>query len=384
MVRTGAERAVADPALLGPGRLGLFTNCTGTLTDLSRTVDRLLAAGAPITTLFGPEHGIDGSAQAGAETASGRDLATGLDVRETYRLTADELDRAIGDAPIDTIVFDIQDLGLRFYTYAWSMSDALHSAARIGKRFVLLDRPDPLGGAIAAGPGLEAAFASFVGRRDVPIRYGLTLGELARLIVAEDGLDVDLDVVTVTGWRRDDLWPATGLVFVPPSLNIPTFEAATCYAGTCLIEGTNLSEGRGTALPFQLVGAPYADHRLARRLRDARLPGLAVREAHFVPTFSTWSGQTCHGVGLHPTDPVAFDALDATVTLLGLCTELYPEFEFLPPSRDLNNNPGTIHPIDRLWGSTQLRTAILAGHRPSVPPASTPSALYPDSVLCYD
>ncbi|MES1169295.1 MAG: DUF1343 domain-containing protein, partial [Leifsonia sp.] len=248
--RTGVDIVAETPELLGGRRIGLLTNFTGTTPDLGRTVDALVDAGAPITALFGPEHGLNGSVQAGETETSTHDARTDLPIVETYLKKGDELDRLIEESGVDTIVFDMQDLGVRYYTYIWSLYDCLQSAARTGVRFVVLDRPNPLGGAVVSGPGLDVAgFGSFVGRSDVHQRHGLTAGELARLFNARDlpadGLSADLDVVAMTGWDAGSDFDATGLPWVPPSPNMPTIDTAYAFTGTGIFEGTNVSEGRG-------------------------------------------------------------------------------------------------------------------------------------------
>ena len=260
-VRTGAERAVETPRMLGRGPIGLLTNFTGTLPDLRRTSTALVAAEAPVTVLLSPEHGLHGSAQAGAAGSESRDPETGLPVIDTYLKQGPALDEMLSTSGIDTIVFDMQDIGVRYYTYIWSLFDTLFSAARTGIRFVVLDRPNPLGGAVAEGPGLDAArFGSFVGRSDIRLRHGLTAGELARLFVARDlaaeGLTVDLEVVELEEWDAARDFDGTGLPWVPPSPNMPMLDTAYVFAGLGLIEGTNVSEGRGTTHPFETTGAP--------------------------------------------------------------------------------------------------------------------------------
>lgn len=365
-IRTGAQRAVDDPALLGEGPLGLLTNFTGTLPDLRRTSDALVAAGAPVTVLFGPEHGLNGSVQAGETEAGTRDGRTGLPVVETYLSSGADLDALFRESGVRTIVFDMQDLGVRYYTYIWTMFDALESAARTGLRFVVLDRPNPLGGAVREGAGLDAPrFASFVGRSDIRQRHGLTAGELARLFVSRDlaarGLAVELEVIELEGWEAAAGWEATGLPWVPPSPNIPTLDTAYAFAGTGLIEGTNVSEGRGTTRPFEMLGAPFVDGRLGARLREAELPGVLFREVWFAPTFHKYAGRTIRGVQLHVHDRETFRPVATGLAVIDALAELYPaDFRFLPPGERLDG-PDRRHAIDLLWGSDALRRAVEGG-----------------------
>lgn len=364
--RTGAQRAADDIRLLGDGRIGLLTNFTGTMPDLERTSDALVAAGAPITVLFGPEHGLNGSVQAGETEAEAYDARTDLPIVETYLKSGEELDRVFLDSGVSTIVFDMQDLGVRYYTYIWTLFDALESAARTGLRFVVLDRPNPLGGVLLEGPGLaDPAFASFVGRSDIHQRHGLTAGELARLFASRDlaqrGLTVDLHVVEVDGWAPGDDFDGTGLPWVPPSPNMPTLDTAFAFSGTGIFEGTNVSEGRGTTRPFETLGAPYIDGRLASRLRELDLPGVLFREVWFAPTFHKYAGSTVRGVQLHVSDRGAFRPVATGLAVLDAIAGLYPEeFRFLPPGERLDG-PDRRHAVDLLWGSDALRTAVESG-----------------------
>lgn len=366
-VRTGAERAVENPRMLGRGPIGLLTNFTGTLPDLQRTSDVLLASGAPVTALFGPEHGVNGSAQAGAAESAEADEATGLPVIDTYLKQGEALDELVVASGVETIVFDMQDVGVRYYTYVWSLYDALFAAARTGIRFVVLDRPNPLGGTIAEGPGLDAArFASFVGRSDVRQRHGLTAGELARLFVSRDlaaaGLTVDLGVVELEGWDATRDFHGTGLQWVPPSPNMPTVDTAYAFAGLGLIEGTNVSEGRGTTRPFETIGAPFVDRRLAKRLRDVRLPGVLFREVWFTPTFSKYAGQTVRGVQLHVHDRRTFRPVETGLVVIDALATLYPgDFRLLAPDTRLDG-PEPRAGIDLLWGSDTLRRTVENGN----------------------
>lgn len=367
-VRTGAERLARTPALAGGARLGLITNPTGVLPDLTPTVDALQAAGLRLTALFGPEHGLRGTTQAAGSEADGVDERTRLPVHDTHGRSGEELDRVVAASGVDTLVFDIADVGSRFYTYVWTMYDLLASAARLGLRFVVLDRPNPLGGLVTEGPVLDPAFASFVGRFPLPVRHGRTVGELAVLF----GFDVDLTVVQMEGWRREMTYAATGLPWVMPSVNMPTADTALVYPGTCLFEGTNVSEGRGTTRPFELIGAPYADGRFAARLRELGLPGVRFRETWFTPTFHKHAGVRVRGVQLHVHDPRAFRPVLTGVSMLHVARTLYPG--------DLNwSGPGRF--LDQLWGSDTLSRCLDAGADPRelCPPPGRPEGglLYP-------
>lgn len=396
-VRTGAMRLRDDPGLIRGERLGLVTNHTGVMPDLGRNVDALQAAGVNLRALFGPEHGLGGSAQAGASEAAGTDGPSGLPVFDTYRRSGDELAEQLRSSGVDTILYDLQDIGARFYTYVWTMYDVMVAAARTGQRVVILDRPNPIGGLLSEGPGLDPAYTSFVGRADIPLRHGLTCGELARLlnaaaIPAKAGRPVELDVVPVDGWRRSDDADATDLPWVFPSPNIPTLDSAYVYPGTGLVEGTNLSEGRGTTRPFEIVGAPYVDERLAPALNERAadsgaggLEGVRFRELAFTPTFGKHASEPCRGVQLHVLDRVAFEPVRTAVLLLVTARRLYPDaFGWREPAR----TGGAKHsPADRLWGSDTLRRALDAGDEDAalglLPPRSTPRERYDGSVLLY-
>lgn len=253
---------------------------------------------------------------------------------------------------MDTVVFDIQDAGARFYTYIWTLYDCMEAAALAGKRFVVLDRPNPVTGRAALGPVLDRAFASFVGRREISQAHGMTVAELALLFNAEFLADrpVELDVVKMSGWRREDFFDATGLPWVPPSPNMPTPETAVVYSGTCLFEGTNLSEGRGTTRPFELLGAEGIDHRWAAAANALELPGVAFREAYFAPTFSKFEGKTVGGVQVHVQDRKVFDPVRTGIGLLVTAKRTWSGFAWRADNA-----------IDRLSGNTRVRTMIDAG-----------------------
>jgi uncharacterized protein YbbC (DUF1343 family) len=369
-VLTGAERAVRQPGLIGGRRIGLATNGTGVVADLRRTVDALQAAGAPLRALFGAEHGLGGSAQAGCTEAKTVDATTGLPVFETYLASDDDLDAALIESGVETLVFDMQDVGVRFYTYIWTLFDLLRSAARTGCGVVVLDRPNPLGGVVVNGPGVRAGFESFVGRCSIPIRHGLTVGELARhfalaVIPERDGLDVDLDVIEMAGWSRRHSFRDTGLPWVPPSPNMPTVDTALAYAGFALFEGTNVSEGRGTTTPFEVFGAPYVDGRLVPALRSLSLPGVAFRAVDYVPTFHKYCGQAISGAQVHVTNPDAFDPIATALAVMGTFVRLYPDdFAVLEPGiASESGDQG--YALDRLWGSSDLRDCLTERGDPS-------------------
>ncbi|MCF3121392.1 exo-beta-N-acetylmuramidase NamZ family protein [Streptomyces luteocolor] len=352
-LRTGFERLAADGyALLDGRRVGVVTNPTGVTRDVRHVVDVLHAdERVDVVAVFGPEHGFRGTAQAGGSEGRHDDPATGLPVYDTYRKSGKELADVFTASGADTLLFDIQDVGARFYTYIWTLYDCMVAARLAGKRLVVLDRPNPVSGRDAYGPVLERRFASFVGREPVAQAHGMTVAELALLFNGEFlERPVELETVLMTGWRRADFFDASGLPWVPPSPNMPTPDTALVYAGTCLFEGTNLSEGRGTTRPFELLGADGVDRRWATALGELDLPGVRFREAYFAPAFSKFQGRTIGGVQLHVHDREAYDAVRTGIALLVTAKKAWRGFAWRSD-----------HWIDRLTGSARVRTAIDAG-----------------------
>lgn len=368
-VITGADRIVENPTLLEHKRWGIVTNYTGVTSSLELTATALHKAGAPLVAIFGPEHGTRGTAQAGFSEESEADPETGLPVYDTYLKEGAELDAIIAAADVDVLVFDMQDLGVRFYTYVWTFVDCMRSAARLGIDVVVLDRPNPLGGVKVEGPALdESGFSSFVGRVDVATRHGLTVGELLGMVARRDtaaGLpEANLRVIEMIGWDRKMLWADTGLPWVMPSPNMPTPDSALAYVGTGLFEGTLMSEGRGTTRPFELIGAPWVDSRYVETLNALELPGVRFRESWFNPTFHKFAGEVVAGVQLHILDTNSFAPVATAVAMIDAAKELYPDhFAWRLPERSAESLSDTIPFIDLLWGSDSLRTTIDAGGR---------------------
>ncbi|MFC8268855.1 exo-beta-N-acetylmuramidase NamZ domain-containing protein [Streptomyces cinereoruber] len=352
-VRTGFERLAADGyAQLAGQRVGVVTNPTGVTPDARHLVDVMHAdERVDLTAVFGPEHGFRGTAQAGGSEGRYDDPATGLPVYDTYLKSGRPLADVFTASGVDTVVFDIQDAGARFYTYIWTLYDCMEAAALAGKRFMVLDRPNPVTGRAALGPVLDRAFATFVGREPIAQAHGMTVAELALLFNGEFlAAPVALETVRMSGWRRSDFFDATGLPWVPPSPNMPTPETALVYSGTCLFEGTNLSEGRGTTRPFELLGAEGIDRRWAEAANALGLPGVRFREAYFAPTFSKFQGRTVGGVQLHVHDRESFDPVRTGIGLLVTARRSWSGFAWRPD-----------HWIDRLTGSARVRTLIDAG-----------------------
>ena len=311
-------------------RVGLITNPTGVDKDLNSIVDRFYQdKDINLTALYGPEHGVRGDAQAGSYVDFYIDETTGLPVYSLYGKTRKPTPEMLED--VDVLVFDIQDVGTRFYTYIYTMALAMEAAEEKGIPFVVLDRPNPLGGLKVEGPILEAPeYASFIGQYEIPLRHGMTVGELAKLFNKEFGIGADLKVVKMKNWKRQMNYEDTGLEWVLPSPNMPTLDTAYAYPGTGLIEGTNLSEGRGTTKPFELLGAPFINStELARELNKLKLKGVEFRAASFTPTFSKHSGVLTHGVQVHITDYDDFVPLETGLHIVKTVHDLYPEeFEF--------------------------------------------------------
>ncbi|MGP9538946.1 exo-beta-N-acetylmuramidase NamZ family protein [Brachybacterium sp. AOP43-C2-M15] len=354
---SGLDRLLVEPALRPSGRLGLLTHFAAVTPDLHRGVDALVAAGIRPDCLISPEHGYWGTGQAGVGNDEDVDRATGLPVLDAYGVHGEALDRLLGGAGIDHVVVDLQDAGCRFYTYMWSMVDVMASCGRLGLPVTVLDRPAPLA-AVATGPGLDPACASFVGRLGVPLRHGERLGGIARIVAAHH-LDPapDLHVVEAPGADGSAPW-------VAPSPNMPTRTTLALYPGTGLLEGTVYSEGRGTTAPFQVFGAPWCGPELAAHLRELELPGVAFREAAYRPTHADFAGERVHGAQVHMTvgldragtDTALFDPLAVGHAIISALAALHPD---RPLWRE--QVPGRPPFIDLLWGSSAFREGIEAG-----------------------
>jgi uncharacterized protein YbbC (DUF1343 family) len=317
--------------------------------------------GLRLRALFGPEHGIWADAQDLVEVGDSRDPRTGLPVYSLYGRTRVPTSEML--AGLDAVVFDMQDVGARYYTFAYTLLHVLEACAREGRRVVVLDRPNPLGGDAVEGNVLDPAFASFVGLHPLPVRHGLTLGELGLLFREERDLDVDLTVIRMQGWRRGMAFEETGLPWVMPSPNMPAVDTAFVYPGGCLIEGTNLSEGRGTTRPFELVGAPWLDPwALAKDLEREGLPGARFRPVFFTPTFQKHAGKPCGGVQVHVHDRRRFSAYLAYWLLIFHARRQSPrKFAWRKPPYEYER---VKLPIDILCGTDRIRRAIERGASP--------------------
>jgi uncharacterized protein YbbC (DUF1343 family) len=323
-------------APLAGKRVGLITNHTGLAADGVSTIDLLFRTDVcKLTALFSPEHGIRGTAD--EKVNSSVDKATGLPVYSLYgetRRPTPEMLRGV-----DALVFDIQDVGARFYTYAATMAYAMEAAAKTGIPFYVLDRPNPIGGIKIEGPMLDADKTSFTGYMPMPVRHGMTMGELARYFNAENRIGAKLEVIAMKGWRRADMFWDTGQVWVNPSPNMRSVTAAILYPGVCLLESANISVGRGTEKPFEIVGAPWIQpDRFAGLLRNAGIAGMEFVPLYFTPDSSRHKGVRCGGVNLIITDAEKLDSVSLGLTMVSVLRKLYPsEFE-IDRVRDLLGN----------------------------------------------
>ena len=390
-----SPRAGPYRARLEGRRIGLVSHPAAVTQQLVGSVEALQEAGLRLTALFGPEHGFTAAALDGEVVQAGREARSGLPIYSLYGDTLQPTPEMLRE--VDVLVVDLQDVGARFYTFVSTLFYVLGAAGRNGCPLMLLDRPNPITGSRVNGPMLEAGWESFVGLAPTPVLHGMTLGELGRLLNDRFRLAADLTVVPLEGWRREQWFDQTGRLWIPTSPAMPRLETAVVYPGMCFLEGTNLSEGRGTSLPFEMAGAPWVDGvRLERYLRALGLPGVVFRAVHFrpwaayptpgnlTPTLSNGSaplergnptpavvctatlpngktplgrGEVCQGVQVHVIDRESFDPLRSGLEIIAACQELWPDrFVFLPPDGDSQ----AAH-FDRLAGSDRLRRQLLAG-----------------------
>ncbi len=358
-VRLGSEQLLRAGHLKGR-RIGVVANPASIDADFVSIVDRIAALPeVTLAALFGPQHGYRADVQDNmVESAHGLEPRRQVPIyslySETREPTADML------AGVDLLVVDLQDVGTRVYTFVYTMAHCLRAAARHGVEVIVCDRPNPIGGARVEGPVLTRGFESFVGEHPIPMRHGMTIGELARFFNDEFGIHADLGVATMSGWRRDMYHDDTGLPWVMPSPNMPTLETAIVYPGSVLFEGTVLSEGRGTTRPFEILGAPWIDgEQLAGRMNALGLDGVHFRPVTFEPTFQKHAGQTCGGCQIHVTDRTRFRPVLTGVSLLAEFRRASPEqFAWRRPPYEYEREK---MPIDILAGSDALRAKIEAG-----------------------
>jgi uncharacterized protein YbbC (DUF1343 family) len=345
-------------------KVGVITNQTGVNSRGEHIADLLHAAPeVDLKALFGPEHGIRGQVEGGEKITSGLDPETGVPVISLYGKTRKPTPEMLEG--LDWLIFDIQDVGARFYTYISTMSLAMEAAAENGVNFMVLDRPNPITGTLVEGPVLDPQFKSFVGIHPIPLRHGMTVGELARLFneegYLENRIQADLTVIKMENWRRDMWYEETGLNWINPSPNMPTPSTAVLYPGMGLLEATNVSEGRGTKNPFENVGAPWIEaDQLMAKLQAFNIEGIAIQGTTFVPvdmpgaaTNPKYEGETCQGVFLKVTDPHHFKSVAFGIRLLCALQELYPEKFSMSEKR-----------MSRMTGQAWVRQAILNGQAP--------------------
>jgi uncharacterized protein YbbC (DUF1343 family) len=354
-VRPGIDVLLADSAhLVRDRRVGLVTNQAGVDASGVSDVVRLRTAGIRLVALFSPEHGFRGAADPGAAVASSIDSATGLPIYSLYGRTSAPTDSML--AGIDVMLVDLQDAGARYYTYLYTTIEVMQAAGRHDMPVIVLDRPDPIGG-LVQGNVLDPAYTSPVGRLAIPMRHGMTLGELSRLAKADLDLGTDLRIVPLGGWRRSSTWDETGLRFVAPSPNLRSMESLFHYPGLCLFEGTNLSVGRGSDAPFEQIGAPWLDTAaVLARVRSARLSGVKFRGVSFTPARpgdGKFQDTSVAGIRLEVTDHLTYDPTATAVHLLAAIRATQPrQFAWLQAH------------FDRLAGGARLRQALEAGTDP--------------------
>lgn len=354
----GVERRDLLVRELSGKRLGLITNPSGVSQQLRPTVDYLYD-NFKLTALFSAEHGVRGDAQAGQKVDTYTDPLTSLPVYSMY--SKDKADISGALEALDCLVYDIQDVGLRFYTYIYTLAEAMRAAAAKGVPVVVLDRYDPIGLSKVEGTLLDDAFSSGVGKFSLPSRYGLSVGEFARYVNEEYSIGCDLRVIPCASLTRKDDAFSISLPWISPSPNLPTVESTLCYIGTVLFEGTNLSEGRGTTKPFELIGAPWlrADE-LARHFNSEGIEGAILRPAYFTPTFSKHAGELCRGVQVHITDRERFDSFTLGLRMVDYIRRTHSEFCFRGESALVPRDSEEKMFIDLLLGSDEFRRADLS------------------------
>ena len=354
MIKPGLTVLLEDKLDIIEGRsVGLITNSTGINEDLESNISLFCRhSDVHLKAIFAPEHGLWSAAQDGVSVLSFQHEEASIPVYSLYGDTRKPTREMLEG--IDVLIFDIQDVGARFYTFISTMAMAMEACAENGLSFIVLDRPNPIGGLTLEGSILETEFRSFVGYFPIPIRYGMTVGELARFFNDQSQLGALLNVVSMAGWRRDMWFDDTGLQWVMPSPNMPTLTTATVYPGTCLFEGTNVSEGRGTTRPFELIGAPWIDAaRLADELSSLSLPGVKFRPVCFTPTFAKYEGQQCGGVQVHVVDREEFAPVRIALNMIDAIRRIYPH--------ELQWRGGDRPFFDLLMGTGKARRQLSSG-----------------------
>lgn len=359
-IQLGLEKLLEAPRTIRGERLGLVCNQASVDHQFRHAADLFKAnLEADLRALFGPQHGIRGDVQDNMiETDHAVDRETGLPIYSLYSETREPTEQMLRN--LDAIVFDMQDVGCRIYTFAYTMANCMKAARAHGKKMIVCDRPNPINGRDVTGNVLEPQQASFVGQFPIPTRHGMTLGELARLFNDHFGIGCELEVITMEGWAREDWQDETDAPWVMPSPNMPTIDTATVFPGTVHFEGTQLSEGRGTTRPFELAGAPYiVAEDYARELNALQLPGVYFRSCVFRPTFQKHGGVSCGGVQIHVLDRAQFEPVIAGLAMVKLAHDLYPdEFRWKEPPYEYVYDR---NPFDVIAGTTRIRESIEQG-----------------------
>jgi uncharacterized protein YbbC (DUF1343 family) len=358
MISLGSD-VLFDKGLLRGRTIGLVANPASVDGRFRHVADRAEAGGVRIGALFGPQHGFRSDLQENMiESPHGRDGRRAVAVYSLYSETREPTGAMLDG--LDALVIDLQDVGTRIYTYIYTMANCLIGARKAGLPVVVCDRPNPIGGAQVEGPMLDPEYRSFVGQYPIPMRHGMTIGELARLFNEEFGIGAKLEVVAMDGWSRAQYFDSTGLPWILPSPNLPTLDSAIVYPGTVLFEGTNVSEGRGTTRPFELLGAPWVDPEpFTERLNARGLPGVHFRPALFEPTFHKHAQRPCGGCQVHVVDRETFRPVETGVALIEAFQAADPSsFAWRPPPYEYEH---TKAPIDILYGSPVLRERLDGG-----------------------
>ena len=339
-------------------RVGILSHQASVDMRLRHVISLLHARAIQITALFAPEHGLWGTAQDQIPIISADEPILNIPIYSLYGSRRAPSGEILKD--IDVLLCDLQDVGSRCYTFIWTMALALQACAKYGKKFIVLDRPNPINGLQMEGPLLDLNFASFVGLYPLPVRHGMTIGEIALWLNDRFKIGADLNIVRMKAWKRRMYFEETGLPWVLPSPNMPTVDTAVVYPGACLIEGTTLSEGRGVTRPFEILGAPYVNpEQLASLLNREGLPGVTFRSCRFEPTFHKFAGESCGGIQMHVRDRKTFKPFLTTLTLIQRCFDLYqPLFAWRPPPYEYETEK---LPFDILCGSDQIRKAMESG-----------------------
>jgi uncharacterized protein YbbC (DUF1343 family) len=345
--------------LLRGRTIGLVANPASVDARLRHVAERAEAGGVRVGALFGPQHGFTSDLQENMiESPHATDTRRRVPVYSLYSETREPTAKML--AGLDALVIDLQDVGTRIYTYIYTMANCLRAARTHGVPVIVCDRPNPISGVAVEGPALDPAFASFVGQFPIPMRHGMTIGELAKLFNEHFGLGAKLEIVTMQGWSRDQYFDQTGLTWIPPSPNVPTLDSAIVYPGTVLLEGTNVSEGRGTTRPFEFVGAPWVDpDGFASGLNALGLSGVYFRPIAFEPTFHKHAGTLCGGCQIHVLDRATFEPVAVGVAIIDAFRRAGPDrFAWRDPPYEYEY---TKPPIDILYGSAGLRDGLASG-----------------------